>query len=95
MTRRISIADARASLSDVTGSVYHTGETVILERHGKPVAVLISPAEYERYREFLKRDLFEAMRELQALNADKDPDEVLADVTRAVEEVRREQRGQK
>ncbi len=95
MTRRISIADARSTLSDVTGSVYHTGEPVILERRGKPVAVLISPAQYERYREFLKHDLFGIMDRLHALNADKDPEQVLADVTRAVEEVRREQRSAK
>ncbi len=95
MTRRVSIAGARATLSDVTGSVFYTGEPVILERRGKPVAVLISPVEYERYLEYLKCDLFEIVDQLQALNADKDPDEVLADVTRAVEEVRREQRRSK
>ena len=39
----MSVREARAHFADVLGSVYHTGEPVIVERNGKPVAVLISP----------------------------------------------------
>jgi prevent-host-death family protein len=39
----MSVREARARFADVLGSVYHTGEPVIVERNGKPVAVLISP----------------------------------------------------
>ena len=48
MARRMSVHEARANFSDVLGSVYHTGEPVIVERRGKPVAVLVSPEEYAR-----------------------------------------------
>jgi prevent-host-death family protein len=46
MARRMSVHEARANFSDVLGSVYHTGEPVIVERRGKPVAVLVSPEQY-------------------------------------------------
>ena len=39
----MSVREARAHFADVLGSVYHTGEPVVVERNGKPVAVLISP----------------------------------------------------
>jgi prevent-host-death family protein len=48
MARRMSVHEARANFSDVLGSVYHTGEPVIVERRGKPVAVLVSPEQYQQ-----------------------------------------------
>jgi prevent-host-death family protein len=42
----MSVREARAHFADVLGSVYHTGEPVIVERNGKPVAVLVSPDEF-------------------------------------------------
>jgi prevent-host-death family protein len=48
MARRMSVHEARANFSDVLGSVYHTGEPVIIEWRGKPVAVQISPEQYRQ-----------------------------------------------
>lgn len=48
MARRMSVHEARANFSDVLGSVYHTGEPVIVERRGKPVAVLVSPEQFQQ-----------------------------------------------
>lgn len=49
MTRRYSIAAARASLSSLLDEV-QAGHAVELTRRGKPVAVLISSQTYQRLR---------------------------------------------
>lgn len=89
MTRRMSARDARANFADLLGSVYYTKEPVIVERNGKPVAVVISPEQYERIRREEEEDwaLIDRMAER---NKDKDPEQVLRDVTAVVEAVRQE-----
>ena len=90
MPKRLAVKDARANFSDVLSQVYYGQEPVIVERKGKPVAVLISPEQWERYQQQTKERLFEAIDRLQERNRDVDPAEVERDVTEAVEEVRRE-----
>lgn len=48
MTRTIGMAEAKSKLSDLVGRVAYGGELFILERRGRPVAVLISLEEYRR-----------------------------------------------
>ena len=94
MVRRMSSRDARANFSEILGLVYYTQEPVIVEKKGKPVAVVISPREFERIqqeREERRQRAWEAVRRVQEANQDKDPDEVYRDVTAVVEEVRQEQ----
>jgi prevent-host-death family protein len=49
MTRKLSIATARASLPSILRDV-ERGEMVEITRHGLAVAVLVSPAQAERLR---------------------------------------------
>lgn len=48
MTKRVSAAQAKAHLSELMSQVAYGGERVIIERRGKPVAVLIGVKELER-----------------------------------------------
>jgi prevent-host-death family protein len=91
MAKTISVSDARANFSELLGDVHHTNIPTIIERNGKPYAVVISPESWQR----LLDHGWEVIDQLRAQNADKDPDEVYADVTAAVEEVRRERREQR
>ena len=94
MVKRMSSRDARANFAELLGLVYYTHEPVIVEKKGKPVAVLISPTEFERLqqeREAQREQAWQAVRRVQEANRDKDPDEVERNVTAAVEEVRQEQ----
>lgn len=91
MTKQVSVAELRANLSYLIGSVYYGKKHVIVERKGKPMAVLISPEQYERYEQQVRERLRETVHEFQQLNADQDPEEGYRDVTAIVEEVRREQ----
>lgn len=89
LVKRMSSQEARANFSDLLGSVYYTKEPVIVEKKGKPVAVMISPEQFETVQ---KDDewLWQVVDHIRARNVDKNPDEVLRDVTEVVEEVRQE-----
>ncbi len=52
---------------------------------------MINSERDDSLREAIMERFREARDELQRLNADKDPEQVLRDVTEVVEEVRREQ----
>lgn len=87
--RKMSVRDARANFSELLGLVYYTKEPVVVERKGKPFAVLISPDQYAMLEKELERS-WHALQQVQEQNADRDPEEVLRDVTEVVEAVRQE-----
>jgi len=51
MTRTVSISDAKSRLSELVGRTMYAGDSIIVERHGKAVAVIIP---IEDYRELEK-----------------------------------------
>jgi prevent-host-death family protein len=90
MAIRLSEADVAARLGDVLGRVCQDEIPTIIERDGQPVAVLISPAQWDDFQKVLMDRFFEAVDRIRALNEDTDPDEVERIVTEVVEEVRQE-----
>lgn len=90
MTKHLSVRETRENFSDVLGLVRDGKETVIVEKKGKPVAVLISPDQWDRVQQQSKERFFAVVDQLRRDNADKDPEEVYRDVTSVVEEVRQE-----
>ena len=48
--RKVSAMAVRDRLGQLLEEVYYKGDAVIIERAGRPMAVLVSPAEYERLR---------------------------------------------
>ena len=89
VARTMSAREARAHFADLLGSVYYGREPVIVERNGKPFAVVISPHQYAVMERELGR-AWTAVEAMQARTAGRDPDEVLRDVTAVVETVRQE-----
>ena len=87
LVKRISTQQARASFSEILGSVYYTKNPVIVERKGKPMAVLISPEQYASLEKELS-DLWTTVDGIRLRNQDLNPDQILDDVTREVEVVR-------
>jgi prevent-host-death family protein len=87
MVRRVTSREARATFSELLGRVHYTQEPTIVEKNGKPFAVVISPEQFERLQE-AQQAAWALVDRVQARNADFDPDEVLADVTAEVEAVR-------
>lgn len=90
MVKTVSAAEARANLGDVLNGVYYTHEPVAVQKKGKTVAFIISPDEYTRYVQERDAQAWAAIEQIQRVNADGDPDTIMADVTAAVEEIRRE-----
>jgi prevent-host-death family protein len=89
LTKRVSVAEARANLSNLLGGVHYSKEAVMVERNGKPFAVVVSPEEYQTLKAQQER-AWQAVDQVKQRNADKSPEEVLADVTAEVEAVRQE-----
>ncbi len=54
MTRTISISDAKCHLSELVGRMMYAGDHIIVERHGKAVAVMMPMEDYME-NEKLKR----------------------------------------
>lgn len=81
MVRRMSSREARANFADLLSSVFYTNEAVIVEKKGKPVAVLISPAVYQAWQASATRD-GAAGEEVRATNADRET--ALADGDRSI-----------
>lgn len=51
MGRSIGMAEAKSKLADLVGQVAYSGELFVLERRGRPMAVLIGVEEYKRLKE--------------------------------------------
>ena len=63
---RVSTTRAREALSDVINRVVYQGERIVLERHGKDVAAVVSVADLELLEQLEDRmDLEEARRRLK------------------------------
>ena len=88
-TRRMSAREARANFSDLLGMVYYNREPVIIEKKGRPFAVVINPEQYAVFEKQIEKAWATGDRGRER-NADKDPEEVLRDVTAVVEQVRQE-----
>ncbi len=87
--RRMSAKDARANFSELLGLVYYTKEPVMVERKGKPFAVVISPEQYALVEKELEQ-AWQTVGRVRERNAEKNPEEVFQAVTATVEAVRQE-----
>ena len=87
--------EARDNFTDLLGAVYYGKEPVVVEKQGRPFAVVINPDEYNRYQKIAKEQFFKAAEEIQAKNARFSEKEVLNDVTKAVKKVRQAAYGNK
>jgi len=62
----VSVTEARENLSDLLGKVQHGREDVTIERHGKPVAVMISVEAMAYYEALEDAELTKMMVEREA-----------------------------
>jgi antitoxin YefM len=50
----ISVSEAKMKLSALVDSVKNTDEEIVITKNGRPVAVLVSPDEFDSWRETSK-----------------------------------------
>ncbi len=81
--KTMSIAEARNGLADAINRVSYGGERVVLERRGKPVAVLVSPEDLAHLQRIEDaRDIREAAKVLRANDRNPATFKTLADYKR-------------
>lgn len=74
--KTLSLSEAKMKLSSLIDSVYKTDEEVIITKNGSPAAVLVSPDEFEGWKETvaIRSDaalMDEIKKGLAALNKEK------------------------
>jgi prevent-host-death family protein len=89
--RRVSAVEARKRLGEILEGVHYRGDEVIIERAGKPMAVVIPAERYEAMEKFRER-LFELIEKNWERNKDVPYEEVEREVRQAVEEARGQRR---
>jgi len=72
--KTLPLAEVKAHLSRLVEHVVETDEEIVITRHGRPAAILVSPDEYE------------AWRETQAIRSDR---ELMAEIRRGVQALKR------
>lgn len=64
--KTLSLSEAKMKLSELVDSVASTDEEIVITRNGRPAAVLVSPDEFESWKETLAvkadRDLMQEIR---------------------------------
>lgn len=87
MEKTVTALDARKKLGQLLEEVYYQGNQFIVERAGKPMAVVVPVEQYRQWKE--RRERFFAMvDEVRARNQDTPPEVIEAEVAKAVREVR-------
>lgn len=89
MDRRLGVTEVRSRLGEIVDKVQYQGDTVVLEKNGKPAAALIPFALFEQF--LRQRDAaYQVVRDVQEQNQglDLSEDELLSFVDEAVHEVR-------
>lgn len=89
MEKKLGISEARKQISEMVDDVQYGGDQYVIERNGQPAAAVVPIEVYEHWKRERKA-MFDAIREMQAVNEGADPDQVMRDVLEAQQAVRRE-----
>ena len=92
MEKTISALNARRKLGQLLEEVFYQGNRFIVERAGKPMAVVIPVSQYRQWRE-RKEQFFATIDEARERNKDTPPEVIEAEVEETVRAVRKERRG--
>ncbi len=92
----ISAREIQRGYKKVFDAVKRTKKPVVVMANNNPQAAIISMEMLEKYTELEKEQVFwNTVDEIRASNADKNPDEVMKDITQEVETVRQQRYEQK
>jgi prevent-host-death family protein len=85
--RKVSAVEARKRLGEILEGVYYRGDEVVIERAGKPMAVVIPAERYETMERSRER-LFELIEKAQERNKDVPYEVIEREIELAIREVR-------
>jgi prevent-host-death family protein len=97
MTQTIKASEARAQWGQILNKVFKRQTRVIVEKSGIPVAAIISADDLERLNRMDEQRArnFAALQEMRDAFKDVSPEEIEREVTKAIAEVRAENRRQR
>ena len=81
--KHIGARDARNQFADLLGQVHYGGETIIIERAGKPMAALVPVAMIDKLLAMWDKD-FSIIDRIRHDAPDVAPDEVEQDIAEAI-----------
>lgn len=84
----IGVAQAKSSFSEIMGRAAYGGQQFIIQRRGKPLAVVIGMAEYEEFMAFKRARRLLRFQRLREAAGDMPEDEALALAQAVAEDVR-------
>ena len=87
MEKITNSSELRTNLSLVLDEVQFNQDSYVIERKGRPAAVIVPLTVYENWKRSRQR-FFETVRRIQEANQNADPDEVMQDVLAAQQAVR-------
>ncbi len=89
MDRVLGVTEVRSRLGEIVDRVQYQGDTVVLEKNGKPAAALIPFALFEKFLKS-RETAYQVVIKVQEQNQDLDmsEDELLAFINEATHEVR-------
>ena len=87
MKRKVSAVEARKRLGELLEGVYYRGDEVVIERAGKPMAVVIPAERYESMERSRER-LFELIEKAQERNRGVPYEVIEREIELAIREVR-------
>ena len=91
MEKTISAMAARRKLGQLLEEVYYQGSQFIVERAGKPMAVVVPLDQYQQWKA-RQEQFFAMVDEVRERNKDTTPEVIEAEVGEAVRAVREEKR---
>ncbi|MGW8221401.1 MAG: type II toxin-antitoxin system Phd/YefM family antitoxin [Syntrophobacteria bacterium] len=50
----LSLSEAKMKLSELVEAVYSTDEEIVITKNGRPAAILVSPEEFESWKETIE-----------------------------------------
>lgn len=91
MIKTTNALAARKNFGRLLEEAYYRGDEIIIERAGKPMAVIVSIEEFTNWQTERERD-FAVVDEIGAANKDKGAEEIEAIVDEAIKAVRKRKR---
>lgn len=87
MEKKMGSAAARRKFGQLLEEVYYRGDTVVVERRGRPMAVLVPLDLYESWQE-LREQFFNLIEDAQERNQDVKPEVLEKEIGDAIRAVR-------
>jgi prevent-host-death family protein len=94
MTKTVKASDARQQFSQLLNEVFRGENRVVVEKSGIPVAAIISASDFKRLArlEAERNKDFAILDELREAFKDVPPEEIEREVSRAISQIREENR---